>query len=120
MQFDHNFKNWADNLTQAILSSAYSDGQENEQRFLARKLKQATQAMQRASDQLHQTRDPHEFYVRLCVFIQEAKDCVYWYERSLEYEQVNLNNSQLILNQGRSMIDVLELALRVIKYQENP
>ena len=120
MQLDQNFKNWTDNLTQAILSSAYEDGQEHEQRFLARKLKLAAQAMQHASEQLHHTREPREFYIRLCVFIQEAKDCIYWYERSLEYEQVNLNNSQLILNQGKSMIDVMELALRVIKYQENP
>lgn len=120
MQLDHSFKNWTDNLTLAILSSAYEEGQQHEQRFLARKLKQAVQAMKEASEHLHQTREPREFYVRLCVFIQEAKDCIYWYERSLEYEQVNLNNSQLILNQGKSMIDVLELALRVIKYQENP
>ena len=48
MQLGQNFKNWTDNLTQAILSSAYEDGQEHEQRFLARKLKQAAQAMQHA------------------------------------------------------------------------
>ncbi|MBK6839394.1 MAG: hypothetical protein IPG90_14925 [Bacteroidetes bacterium] len=52
-------------------------------------------------------------------FYPEAKNTMYWYERSLEYEQVNLNNSQLILSQGKSMIDVLESALRVIKYQES-
>jgi len=42
---------------------------------------------------------------------------MYWYERSLDYEIVNLSNSQLILSQGNSMINVLEATLRVIKYQ---
>jgi hypothetical protein len=44
---------------------------------------------------------------------------MYWYERSLEYEKVNLNNSHMIINQGKSMIEVLEATLRVIKFQEN-
>jgi hypothetical protein len=75
--------------------------------------------MDEACRDIHQCANPRDFYHFLCVFIQEARNCMYWYERSLEYEQVNLNNSHMILNQGKSMIDVLEATLRVIKFQEN-
>lgn len=115
-----NFKNWTETFAQNIRSSSIKGSVENHiESFLAKKLDQSVASMDEACDKIHNSANPTEFYYFLCVFIQEAKNCMYWYERSLEYEQVNLNNSHMILNQGKSMIDVLESTLRVIKFQEN-
>lgn len=115
-----NFKNWSETFTQTIRSSSINNREDNHiELFLSKKLEQSSISMDEACDKIHKAANPIEFYYLLCVFIQEAKNCMYWYERSLEYEQVNLNNSNLILNQGKSMIDVLESTLRVIKFQEN-
>lgn len=117
---DMNFKTWTESLGQMILSSTMNDVKENHvEDFLSKKLIEAVDSMAEACQMIHHSSSPREFYLFLCVFIQEAKNCMYWYERSLEYEQVNLNNSHLILNQGKSMIDVLEATLRVIKFQDN-
>lgn len=116
---DLNFKNWTENFTQAILSSAIDSGNHHAALFLHMKLKDSVKSLDEICSRIHNVSSPVEFYHSLCIFIQEAKNTLYWYERSLEYEQVNLNNSQLILSQGKSMIDVLESALRVIKYQES-
>lgn len=115
---DLNFKNWTENFTQAILASAIDTGDHHVEQFLNSKLRQSVRSMNDVCHKIHVSNTPSDFYHLLCVFIQEAKNCLHWYERSLEYEQVNLNNSQLILNQGKSMIEVLEAALRVIKFQE--
>lgn len=116
---DMNFKNWTETFAQTIRASAI-DGNENHiDHFLHKKLKSSVFSMEEASMKIHTCNSPLDFYNYLCVFIQEAKNCMYWYERSLEYEKVNLNNSHLILNQGKSMIEVLEATLRVIKFQEN-
>ncbi|HRH66328.1 MAG TPA: hypothetical protein PLU53_08525 [Bacteroidia bacterium] len=116
---DLNFKNWTDNFTQAILASAIDSGNHHATLFLHLKLKGSVNALNEVCEKIHSATSPVEFYHTLCIFIQEAKQTIYWYERSLEYEQVNLNNSQLILTQGKSMLEVLEAALRVIKYQES-
>lgn len=117
---DMSFKTWTETFAQAILSSSInSQGDNHVDQFLSNKLKHSVQSMDEACALIHKSSNPREFYYFLCVFIQEAKNCMYWYERSLEYEQVNLNNSQMLLNQGKSMIDVLEATLRVIKFQEN-
>jgi hypothetical protein len=116
---DLNFKNWTENFTQAILSSAIDSGNHHAAMFLHLKLKESVKSLSEVCSKIHTSSSPADFYYTLCVFIQEAKNTLYWYERSLEYEQVNLNNSQLILSQGKSMIEVLEAALRVIKYQES-
>lgn len=117
---DMNFKSWTETFAQAILSSSIKTQSDNHvETFLASKLEHSVKSMDEACHKIHTCANPREFYYILCVFIQEAKNCMYWYERSLEYEQVNLNNSHMILNQGKSMIDVLEATLRVIKFQEN-
>ena len=114
------FKAWTETFTQTILSSSINtSGTNHVEVFLNKKLTQSTASMDEACTMIHQSGSPRDFYYFLCVFIQEAKNCLYWYERSLEYEQVNLNNSHMILNQGKSMIDVLEATLRVIKFQDN-
>ncbi len=117
---DMNFNNWTENFAQSILSSTIkSDMGNHVDEFLNQKLRLSVQAMEEAGQKIHQSVSPREFYYMLCVFIQEARNCMHWYERSLEYEQVNLSNSHLILNQGKSMIEILDAALRVIKFQEN-
>ena len=116
---DLNFKNWTDTYTQSILLSAMQTDENHVDVFLNKRLRASVVAMQDISNKIHFSENPHDFYSNLCVFIQEAKNCMYWYERSLEYEKVNLNNSHLIINQGKSMIEVLEATLRVIKFQEN-
>ncbi len=116
---DLKFKNWTDNFAQAILSSTIDSGNHHAALFLHLKLKESVNSLSDSCTKIHRSTAPVEFYHTLCIFIQEAKNTMYWYERSLEYEQVNLNNSQLILSQGKSMIDVLESTLRVIKYQES-
>jgi hypothetical protein len=113
------FKNWTENFSQAILSSALETSDNHIETFLADKLKNSVISLDEASLSIHHSGSPREYYQLLCVCLQEAKNCMYWYERSLEYEQVNLNNSHLIINQGQSMINVLESTLRVIKFQEN-
>ncbi len=117
---DMNFKTWTENFSQSILSSSIQSNDNNHvELFLDKKLQNSVLSMDEASGKIHHAANPLEYYHFLCVFIQEAKNVMYWYERSLEYEQVNLNNSQMILNQGKSMINVLESTLRVIKFQEN-
>jgi hypothetical protein len=117
---DLNFKNWTDNFGQSILSSTMrANGENHVDDFLNQKLRASVIALDEAGSKIHQSNTPREFYWMLCVFIQEARNCMYWYERSLEYEQVNLSNSHLIINHGKSMIDVLDATLRVIKFQEN-
>ena len=116
---DLNFKNWTENFAQTILSSSLNTGENHIEFFLHDKLRSSVHCLEDISRKIHTCNSPQDYYFSLCVFIQEAKNCMYWYERSLEYEQVNLNNSNLILNQGKSMIEVIESALRVIKFQEN-
>ena len=116
---DLNFKNWTETFAQSILKSALDTDGNHVDVFLNQKLRASVTSMEEASGRIHTCGSPNDFYFYLCVFIQEAKNCLYWYERSLEYEKVNLNNSHLIINQGKSMIDVLEATLRVIKFQEN-
>lgn len=116
---DLNFKNWTESFAQSILLSALKTDENHIDIFLNNKLLASVASMEKASGNIHSCENPLEFYTHLCVFIQEAKNCMYWYERSLEYEKVNLNNSHLIINQGKSMIDVLEATLRVIKFQDN-
>ncbi len=108
---------WTENFTQNIAASTLSKGDHHGERFLHAKLLASVDALNRICSKIHSTDESSEFYTHLCVYIQEAKNCLYWYERSLDYELVNLNNSQLILSQGKSMIDILEATLRVIKYQ---
>ncbi len=116
---DLNFKNWTDSFTQSILLSSLETDENHIDVFLNKKLHSSVTSLDEASERIHNSKNPDDFYYFLCVFIQEAKNCMYWYERSLEYEKVNLNNSYLIINQGKSMIEVLEATLRVIKFQEN-
>jgi len=116
---DMNFKNWTETFAQSILKSSLETDENHVDVFLNKKLRSSCASMEEASERIHSCKNPQEFYYFLCVFIQEAKNCMYWYERSLEYEKVNLNNSQMIINQGKSMIEVLESTLRVIKFQEN-
>ncbi|MFN8164953.1 MAG: hypothetical protein U0X76_01965 [Bacteroidia bacterium] len=114
-----NFKNWTESFAQSILSSSLQAEENHIDLFLNKKLRNSVASLEEASSMIHSCHTPREFYSYLCVFIQEAKNCMYWYERSLEYEKVNLNNSHLIINQGKSMIEVLEATLRVIKFQES-
>lgn len=116
---DLNFKNWTENFAHSILAASLVTDENHIDQFLNKKLKNSVISLEEASEKIHSCDKPLEFYYFLCVFIQEAKNCLYWYERSLEYEKVNLNNSHLIINQGKSMIEVLEACLRVIKFQEN-
>lgn len=116
---DMNFKNWTETFAQTIRSAAIESDETHIDHFLNKKLQSSVASLEEASTKIHTCDRPLDFYYYLCVFIQEAKNCMYWYERSLEYEKVNLNNSHLIINQGKSMIDVLEATLRVIKFQEN-
>lgn len=116
---DMNFKNWTETFAQTILSSSLETDENHIDQFLNKKLRNSVASLEEASSKIHSCRAPLDFYYYLCVFIQEAKNCMYWYERSLEYEKVNLNNSHMIINQGKSMIEVLEATLRVIKFQEN-
>ncbi len=108
---------WTENFTQNIAASSISKGTHHEDRFLHGKLHASVASLKGISVKIQEAEDPNTFYVHLCVYVQEAKNCMYWYERSLDLELVNLNNSQLILSQGKSMIDILEATLRVIKYQ---
>lgn len=111
------FTIWTENFTQSIASSTMQVGPNHEDRFLHNKLSESVKSLNKISLKIQEAEDAATFYDNLCVYIQEAKNCMYWYERSLDFELVNLNNSQLILSQGHSMIDILEAALRVIKYQ---
>ncbi|HNQ61899.1 MAG TPA: hypothetical protein PKJ62_05880 [Bacteroidia bacterium] len=108
---------WTENFTQSIEAASMSKGNHHEEKFLFKKLQESVAAMKKICKKLQEADDPTNFYNNLCIYIQEAKNCMYWYERSLDYEIVNLSNSQLILSQGNSMINVLEATLRVIKYQ---
>ena len=116
---DLNFKNWTESFAQSILLSTLETDDNHIDVFLNKKLRSSVASLEEASTRIHTCKSPNDFYYYLCVFIQEAKNCMYWYERSLEHEKVNLNNSHLIINQGKSMIEVLEATLRVIKFQEN-
>jgi len=116
---DLNFKNWTETFAQSILLSALKNDDSHIDVFLNKKLRSSCASLEEASEKIHSCKKPLDFYYLLCVSIQEAKNCMYWYERSLEYEKVNLNNSHMIINQGKSMIEVLEATLRVIKFQEN-
>ena len=108
---------WTENFTQNIASSTLTTGIHHGEKFLHDKLHDSVASLNKVCVNIHEANDPSAFYNHLCVYIQEAKNCMYWYERSLDYELVNLNNSQLILSQGKSMIDILEATLRVIKFQ---
>ncbi|MCC7232538.1 MAG: hypothetical protein IT242_06310 [Bacteroidia bacterium] len=116
---DLNFKIWTENFLQSILASSLATSEHHVERFLESKLKDSVRSLNGVCEKIHTCNNPRDFYYLLCVYVLEAKNCMYWYERSLEYEQVNLSNSQFILNQGKSMINVLEAAVKVIKYQEN-
>lgn len=108
---------WTENFTQNISASTMTKGEHHGEKFLHDKLQASVASMNRICHKIQNAEDPVSFYNHLCVYIQEAKNCMYWYERSLDYEIVNLSNSQLILSQGNTMINVLEATLRVIKYQ---
>jgi len=108
---------WTENFTQSIEASTMAKGSHHGEKFLFHKLQDSVAAMKKICSKIQEADDPSNFYNHLCIYIQEAKNCMYWYERSLDYEIVNLSNSQLILSQGKSMINVLESTLRVIKYQ---
>ncbi len=109
--------NWTENFTANIVSSTMTSGENHEDKFLRTKLESSVDALNRICLKIQSAEDATTFYTHLCVYIQEAKNCLYWYERSLDFEIVNLSNSQLILSQGKSMVDILEATLRVIKYQ---
>ena len=109
--------NWTENFTSNIVSSTMTKGENHEEQFLRNKLELSVAALNRICLKIQASEDASTFYNHLCVYIQEAKNCMYWYERSLEFEIVNLSNSQLILSQGKSMVEILEAILRVIKYQ---
>ena len=109
--------NWTESFTANIVSSTMTKGENHEEKFLSDKLKASVTSLNRICLKIQTAEDSSTFYTHLCVYVQEAKNCLYWYERSLDFEIVNLSNSQLILSQGKSMIDILEATLRVIKYQ---
>jgi hypothetical protein len=108
---------WTENFTQNIAASTMTTGTYHEDKFLCEKLHASVSSLNKISKKIQEAEDANTFYTHLCVYIQEAKNCMYWYKRSLDFELVNLSNSQLILSQGNSMINILEAALKVIKYQ---
>jgi len=112
------FSNWTEQFTRTILTSSLEAGDDHETAFLNKKLQEAVRMMNETSKSMQDVSDPRAFYNKLCVFIQDSKSCMFWYERSLEYEKVSSSNSRIILEQGKSMINMLEATLNVIRYQE--
>ena len=114
---DYNIQSWTDTFTKTILSASLSDVENHIDEFLLNKVKGSLQQLGEYGEAINDSSSPREFYDGLRLFTQEAKQCLYWYERSLEYELVDLSNSRLIVDQSKAMINVLECVVNVINYQ---
>ncbi|REJ83596.1 MAG: hypothetical protein DWQ44_03090 [Bacteroidetes bacterium] len=117
MQNQH-FISWTETFTQNIMLSTFRTDGNHVERFIHDKLNDSVIYLNKICKKMHESETISGFYNLLCVYVQETKNCLYWYERSLDYELADLNNSRILLNQGKSMLSVLEATLKVINLQE--
>ncbi|MCX6292311.1 MAG: hypothetical protein NT126_11185 [Bacteroidetes bacterium] len=114
---ENHIQSWTDTFTKTILSASLKDVENHVDEFLLIKIKGSLQQLKDYGEKINDSANQREFYDCLRLFTQEAKQCLYWYERSLEYELVDLSNSKLIIEQSKAMINVLESVINVINHQ---